>query len=91
MSAVKAALGLIKHLAPALALALALSWPAWAGPEAGGCYTDRKWRRHCPETAGQAREGIKSAKARAKEKTLDTYKAMERAKARAKTGKGGDQ
>lgn len=55
----------------ALVLALALSGPAWAdpgGPEGDGCYTDRKWRRHCPEAAGQTRAAVRPAKARAKER-----------------------
>jgi len=82
-----------------LTLALALSGPAWAGPqdpEADGCHTDRHWRRHCPAAIGKARaarEAVSPAKARAKERTLDTYKAMEQAKARAKAGaaKGGTE
>jgi hypothetical protein len=72
-----------------LALALALSSPAWAEPEgtdADGCYTDRHWRRHCPDAVSPPRAGIKPAKARAKDRTLDTYKAMKQAKARAKAG-----
>jgi len=88
----------VKHLIT-LALLLAMSGPAWAGPpdpEADGCHTDRHWRQLCPAAAGKARaarEAISPAKARAKERTLDTYKAMEQAKARAKAGaaKGGTE
>jgi hypothetical protein len=77
-----------------LALALALAGPAWAGPQApepDACRTDRHWRQHCPAVASKARaarSAISPAKARAKERTLDTYKAMEQAKARAKAGSG---
>ena len=79
----------MKHLVALAFLVLALSSPGWAdpgGPEADGCYTDRKWRRHCPAKAAQIKAAIMPAKARAKERTLDTYQAMKEAKARAKTG-----
>jgi hypothetical protein len=70
-------------------LALTLSAPGWSqvgGKDAGGCYTDQKWRRYCPEAVSpaSASEAVKQAKARAKEKTLETYEAMEKARAKAK-------
>ena len=72
----------------ALAIFLALPAPAWAGEvftDENGCYTNRKWERRCQTAATPVTdEAIVAAKARAKEKTLDTYKAMEQAKAKVK-------
>ena len=66
----------------------AISGSAWTNEvftDANGCYTTRNWERRCLATPNQITgEVIVSAKARAKEKTLDNYKAMEQAKAKAK-------
>ena len=71
-----------------LVIFLAMSGSAWANEaftDANGCYTTRHWERRCQANAHPITgEVIVAAKARAKEKTLDNYKAMEQAKARAK-------
>jgi hypothetical protein len=70
----------VKKIPLSILALLALAWPAWAGPEvtgAGGCHADRNGQRPC-------REAVLPAKARAKEKTLGTYKDMEQSKAKAK-------
>jgi len=72
----------------ALTILLAMPGPAWASEaftDDKGCYTTRKWETRCQANANPVtNEVIIAAKARAKEKTLDTYKAMEQAKAKAK-------
>jgi len=72
----------------ALVILLAMPCPAWASEiftDENGCYTTRKWERRCLATPNPVtNETIYDAKARAKEKVMDTYKAMELAKVKAK-------
>jgi len=72
----------------ALAIFLAMPGPAWANEvftDENGCYLTRKWERRCQANANRVTdEDIAAAKARAKEKTLENYKAMKQAKAKAK-------
>jgi len=72
----------------ALVIFWAMSGPAWTNEvftDANGCYTTRHWERRCQANATPITgEAIVAAKARAKEKTLDNYRAMEQAKAKAK-------
>jgi hypothetical protein len=78
-----------KALSLALAsFALAQSSPALAQrfTDENGCYTTRNWERRCQATVNLAADALDAALIKAKERTLDTYAAMEQARIRAETG-----